>query len=342
MHIYDNGSGQHLGGVTLDGNVAFNAGGIQDVRAYRDWIVGVDAPALTADRIILKNNMGYYPSSGAYDQVEIGRQGINGSVALLNNYLPQGLLMNNWTNATVTGNLFAAQRNYIVGLDQTQVSLEAVWDHNIYWRLATGKDFLRDSVEYDFPGWRSATGYDQNSTYSVGNLSGTKVFVRPNQYEAGRANIIVYNWDNLNSVRVDVSSVLAPGAAYEVRNAQDFFAAPASSGVFDGQPLDLPMTGLTVAVPNGPLLTPPPTGPTFNVFILLPRFIRLQVTAMDGQAQVSWPTNSGNVVLQFTESLSTNSAWMDETNIPAIVGDQYVVTNPYSQGTRFYRLRAVQ
>jgi len=43
MHIYDNGAGAWLAGVTLDGNVAFNAGAIQNKRAYQDWVVGVEA-----------------------------------------------------------------------------------------------------------------------------------------------------------------------------------------------------------------------------------------------------------------------------------------------------------
>jgi len=113
-------------------------------------------------------------------------------------------------------------------------------------------------------------------------------------------------------------------------------------GVFDGQPLVLPMDGLTVAVPTGPLLTPPPTGRTFNVFVLLPRLVRLQATSVNGQPQVSWPTNTGRWVLQFTDSLSSNAAWTDDANIPVVIGGQNVVTNLDSQGTRFYRLRAAQ
>jgi hypothetical protein len=102
-------------------------------------------------------------------------------------------------------------------------------------------------------------------------LSGTKVFVRTNRYEPGRANIVVYNWDNSAKVAVDVRSVLDVGYAYEVRNAQDLFSPPVLSGTFDGQPLQLPMTDLSVAKPMAALRTPPPTGPTFNVFVLLPK-----------------------------------------------------------------------
>jgi hypothetical protein len=272
MHIYDSVSGGHLSGLTLEGNVAFHAGAIQSVRSYRDWIVGVDTPALGADNIVLKANMGYYQAgSRSYEEVQIGRQGLNGSVALLNNYFPQRLLMRHWTIAAVAGNFLAAQTTGpVISLVQTQVSLAAAWNDNTYSRWTTGSDFLFNSLASGFSDWQSATGYDKHSTYNVGSLTGTRVFVRPNRYEPGRANIIVYNWDNLNTVRVDVSSVLTAGTAYELRNAQDFFAPPVLSGVFDGQPLDLPMNGLTVAAPNGPLLTAPPTGPTFNVFVLMP------------------------------------------------------------------------
>jgi len=344
FHIYENRSGARLIGVALEGNVAFHAGTLQAVRPYQDWIVGVDAPAVCADGIIVKNNMGYYsPTSGASGEVQIGREGVNGSVALLNNYLPQGLLMNNWTIAAVAGNLFASQTvNHILRLNQAQVPLAAAWNGNSYSRPAAGGDFVGNSTEYDFNDWQSATGYDKNSTYAVGNLSGTKIFIRTNRYEPGRANIIVYNWDNSNSVPVDVSSVLAPYAAYQVRNAQDFFAPPVLSGVFDGNPLNLPMTGLTVAVPNGPMLTPPPTGPTFNVFVLMPRSVVLQANTMERQAQLSWPTNSGNWVLQFTTSLSTDSTWTDVTETPAILGNRYVLTQPTLENSRFYRLRAVR
>jgi hypothetical protein len=108
------------------------------------------------------------------------------------------------------------------------------------------------------------------NTYHTNRPAGVKAYVRPNRHEPGRANIVVYNWDALAFVGVDVSSVLKNGQAYEVRNAQDFFAAPVLSGTYDGRPLSLPMNGLSVARPIGGS-APPPTGPDFNVFVLIPR-----------------------------------------------------------------------
>src|SRR5262249_53680326 len=43
---------------------------------------------------------------------------------------------------------------------------------------------------------------------------------------------------------------------------------PVLSGTYDGNPLVLPMTGLSVATPVG-LSAPPPSGPEFNAFVLM-------------------------------------------------------------------------
>jgi parallel beta-helix repeat protein len=304
MHVYDNG-GQPLVGVTMDGNVAFNAGSLQNVRGYQDWVIGADSPSRYADQIVFKNNMGYRrPGSPAYSQVEMGREGVNGTVTMSENYMPLGLLMNNWTLATVTGNTFAPRNSaYAVDLRQSSAVLSAAWDNSIYSSPA-GKGFRHNSTACTFSEWRSATGYDSSSTDMAGSLTGSKVFVRPNLYENGRANIIVYNWDNLSTVPVDVSWVLPVGTAYEVRNAQDFFGAPVLNGTFDGQPLQLPMTGLTVASPLGGMLTPPPTGPTFNVFVLLP---------------LSSPTNSAPTISGIANKVTTpNTA---TASIPFTVSD---------------------
>jgi hypothetical protein len=108
-----------------------------------------------------------------------------------------------------------------------------------------------------------------NNTYLTTKPTSVKIIIRPNAYEPGRANIIVYNWDLKDTVQVDVSKVLRQGDRFEVRNAQDFFGAPVLSGTYDGQPLTLPMKGLTMAKPVGVDRDLPTTWPEFNVFILL-------------------------------------------------------------------------
>src|SRR5262249_31420805 len=86
--------------------------------------------------------------------------------------------------------------------------------------------------------YRSLSGFTQsqypNNTYYSSRPTGVHVFLRPNQYEAGRANITVYNWDLLNSVSVDLSGILSNGDGYEIRNAHDFFGAPVLTGTYSG------------------------------------------------------------------------------------------------------------
>ena len=72
-------------------------------------------------------------------------------------------------------------------------------------------------------------------------------------------------------VEADVSGILPVGGRYEIRNAQDYYGPPVVSATYDGRPLRLPMTGLTVAKPVGVATAPAATAPRFNVFVLVRR-----------------------------------------------------------------------
>ncbi len=95
--------------------------------------------------------------------------------------------------------------------------------------------------------------------------------MRPNQYEPGRANITIFNWDKVPTVGVSLKGILKAGTQYEVRNAQNFFGPAVLSGTYDGSStLQLPMNGLAPATPVG-RPAPPPTGPEFQVFVVVPK-----------------------------------------------------------------------
>jgi len=273
FHVYANGAGDGVRNLALTGNVAWGAGALQSVRSYRDWIVGVDSPGVTADHISLQDNMGYVTTNTTtLTRVQLGRENINGSLVLVSNYWPQGVTISNWSNAVVVGNTIAPQRpECAIDLQENLTNLRARWNSNYYIQASNDPLFRLGSKNYGFGAWKDITGYDSSSSSSTRPLQGTKIFVRPNRYEPGRANIVVYNWDNLNTVTVNVRNVMPIGAAYEVRNAQDFFSEPVLRGVFNGELLRLPMNGLSTARPMARMRTPPATGPTFNVFVLLPR-----------------------------------------------------------------------
>ncbi|MBI5532442.1 MAG: hypothetical protein HY898_06990 [Deltaproteobacteria bacterium] len=78
------------------------------------------------------------------------------------------------------------------------------------------------------------------NVYLADKPTGTKVFVRANREQAGRAHVIVYNWDGADQVEVDLAAVLKSGDGFEVRNGQSFLAPAAAKGTFEGAPVSLP------------------------------------------------------------------------------------------------------
>ena len=100
--------------------------------------------------------------------------------------------------------------------------------------------------------------------------SGTKVVVEPNTYEAGRANVLIYNWAHQGAVSVDMSNVLRIGDSYEVRDAQNFYGAAVASGTYGGGAISIPITSIT---PPAPITGKSPwtTGSEFNAYVVLKR-----------------------------------------------------------------------
>jgi hypothetical protein len=118
--------------------------------------------------------------------------------------------------------------------------------------------------------WKSATGLGASDAAQSTTPSAPTVVVRPNSYEAGRAHVVVYNWTLQGSVSVDLSGVLAPGDAYEIRNVQDLFGSPVTSGTYGGGAVMLPMAGISPPPRIGRSTpTPPRTGPHFNTFLVV-------------------------------------------------------------------------
>jgi hypothetical protein len=89
--------------------------------------------------------------------------------------------------------------------------------------------------------------FSGNTILSGAMPSGTKVVVEPNKYEAGRANVIVYNWGRQGSVSADLSKVLKSGDRYEIRNAQNYFGNPVATGTYGGGSVSIPLSATTSA-----------------------------------------------------------------------------------------------
>ncbi|HVY45878.1 MAG TPA: MYXO-CTERM sorting domain-containing protein [Minicystis sp.] len=141
------------------------------------------------------------------------------------------------------------------------------------------------------------SGFDMsqypNNTFSSGPPNATKVFVRPNAYEPGRANVVVYDWAHASSVDVDLGPAnLAVGAPIEIRDAQNFFGDPVVSTTYDGGAVSIPMTGLTKAAPVG-TAAPMHTAPEFGVFVVLGKAAPTTTGPGAGGGSSSGPSGPG-------------------------------------------------
>jgi hypothetical protein len=73
--------------------------------------------------------------------------------------------------------------------------------------------------------------------------AGALVVLRPNKYDARRANLVVYNWERKPTVAVDLSKFLKPGERFRLMSPRDFYGKPAVSGEYGGSAIELPIDG---------------------------------------------------------------------------------------------------
>ena len=269
FHCYAN-DGPYIQNIDLEGNVAFN-NYIWGVPSDADILVGGVFPA---SGITVNENYTYRTNFANTLSADIGSDVVaNQDLVCTNNYFIGGWWrMGAWATATVTGNTLynftSGGMVWTLGSD----SSDERWSDNTLFGDPSAVVWRHDTTDVTtFDGWRTQNGFADPGTYAGSAPTGVKLVVRPNQYEPGRANIIVYNWAQQSTVSVDVSGILDRGDRYVVQNAEDFYGPPIASGIYKGQPLELPMVSITPPSPVGAVTAQPApvTGPTFNVFVLM-------------------------------------------------------------------------
>jgi hypothetical protein len=144
------------------------------------------------------------------------------------------------------------------------------WSANTYYRDPNATAWEQNGTGYTFSDWKTTTGLGGSDQATSGSPTSTRVFLRANLYEPGRAFIVVYNFAAQNPVSVDVSSIVAPGHRYEIRNVQHVFGPPLVSGTYGGGSVAIPMDGVQPPAVIGRTAprAPRKTGPDFDVFLL--------------------------------------------------------------------------
>jgi len=115
--------------------------------------------------------------------------------------------------------------------------------------------------------------FPANTYFGQTAPTGVQAFVRPNRYETGRSNVVVYNWARSAAVSVSLAGTgLNVGDYYEIRDVQDYFGQPVTAGTYLGTPVQIPMTSTYAAPPAGSVQRiPAHTTSQFGAFIVMPR-----------------------------------------------------------------------
>lgn len=302
----------YMGG-DLQGNVFSNSGApLGFPLRHHNLLVGAETQRIPD--ILVQGNYFFHPHDiNGYNMTFGYGAGVdNGHI--LNNYFVGGggigLELTDVTNVTATGNKFYTTN--FLGVNIQSHELPYTINNNTYYSVqSTSREFgdATRVTNLTFANWQAATGFDSTSTITASAMPNT-VIVRPNTYEAGRANIIVYVSSGAPSVSINLStSGLVNGQPYTIKNASNFNGAAAAAGVYNSASpnINLPLFGASslVAIPIGSTYSPSTTLPHFGSFILIPSPIPSTPT----------PTNTPTNTLTATNT-PTNTATSTPTATP--------------------------
>jgi len=234
VHVYSNAGSGAMNNIRIEGNISFN-NGTQSTNSTASNILFGGEDYSTGG--VLKNNYTYDSPGVGGRNVRVGYGSTrNGTMYLLDNYFVGGatvLDVGYWSSLTATNNQLMGTAT-VVNLNDPALTMSRF------------------------------TGQTQ-----VGLPTTTKVVVRPNAYEPGRANVVVYNWGQDGSVSLDLSGMVPAGATYEIRNVQDFFGSPVTTGTYGGGSVTLPIRGVQPPLPIGmSSARSPSTGTVFNAYVV--------------------------------------------------------------------------
>lgn len=262
-------AGGNVSHFLLRGNISYANGSLDVTGQTRNLFIG-GAPAVPDD-ITLDQNMTWFPLGTMVDKgVELGYDvTVNGSCIATDNYFVGGvnvLYFSHWTTGQVLRNtLVGGTGARIYELTNGGAVVQAGWTfgNNICYSN-TGNAWNGN----DFATWHAgALGLTDTNPGTVPTV--TKVFIRPNAYETGRAHVAIYNWASLGSVPVDLSSFLSVGAIYDVYNMENLFGTPVLSGTYGGGNVNFPMSAVPPATPHNSVPgVPIATGPAFQAFLV--------------------------------------------------------------------------
>jgi len=317
IQIYGSGTAS-LVGITVTGNTLYNTSSWPFPHFQYNLVVG---GGQTQQNNTVTNNYSFFTPSQNYGFVNLGQYTMGSNLIATGNVFAGGYVTVAVEGMagpfTFTGNNVynspSSLRLITLGQFSGQTLSGYTWDNNAYFGLnnfyyGTYNGNVTVNGSYlDLPGWRAATGFDSHSTFTTAP-SGAWVYVRPNKYEAKRANITIYNWDLTPTVSVDLSSVLSFGDQYAIQDAQNFFGPPVMSGTYAGGAVAIPTTLTAKSTPVG-FSAPAHTGP------LLITLVVMSVGSTGPPAGVTISPSTATVQVGSTLQFSSSTTGLASTQV---------------------------
>lgn len=318
-------------GGDLQGNLFANSGSplgkFNAVQRNINLLIGTDEQRIPS--INLNSNYFFHPHDSNGTNLKLGYGAgvdeaniedccfVGGSV---------GLEVQNTSKLTALGNNIFSRAGFV---SYVMIPSGADYDLNFnrYHKSKERDVFAISGIGmFQFADWKDATGFDWESKETAADMPDIAV-IRPNKYQKGRANVIVYVSGTSNvfdSVQVDLSKTgLADGQGYEIKNAFDYFGESIVLGVyFASTPIINVYYNVqsvrNVAAPIGYDFTPPTTSPNLCVFIIEPKGEAVEPPKPPVKCIVSGTVKSKKGV-----AVKSASVWVD--------GKKRVVGNAFGQ-----------
>jgi hypothetical protein len=278
LQIYGSGNASIVG-FTISGNSLYNTSSWPTPNYQYNIIRG--GGAIQSGNTISDNYSFFTPSANA-GLIGLGQYTSGQNLVATNNVFAGGYItvsvMGMAGPLTFSGNkLYAAPtalRLISLGLFQGQTTSGYLWDNNAYFGFNSFYHGTYDGssttngFNANLATWQSQTGFDAHSTFTNGTPPAPWIYIRPNKYEAKRANITIYNWNMSPTVSVDLSGVLSSGDKFVIQDAQNFYGSAVATGTYSGAAISIPMMGLTKATPSG-FAAPAHTAPLYGTFVVM-------------------------------------------------------------------------
>jgi len=252
-HSFYGPTADYLCGIRMEGNMIFGAGMKHNDYATANVYFGWHYASY---RIFLVDNVFYHPSARSENVRSVGFNfwRVSGEFVMRGNIFSGGnppLLLGMLNSLHMTGNVFRSTGAFM-RIESQLLRDGSEWDNNTYVCLndesgrADTKRFQFENGRHDLASWRKMMRVDANSRLLEGKDIDTRVIVRPNMYEPGRAHVAVIPWGKKQAVPADLAPALKKGVRFAIYNVQGM-DKPVVEGTFDGKPVMLPRGNTSLA-----------------------------------------------------------------------------------------------